>query len=267
MKRVSAIATAVCLALLVALALHTSRASAQDFNPLEKTYLTFSGPVELPGMTLAAGTYRFQLADTESRKVVQVYSEDGQKIYGQFLFAPARRLEVTSEPVVTFKESAEGTTPAIQYWFYPNASTGKEFIYPKDQAMRIARRTHSPVLSTDGDISANSTVSSIDENGNVTAWEPDADNAPLGGGQAEASQAAVPAQPTAAAGSLAGNRQPAERSDDLATDTVGTSGQADTTNQVAANELPRTASPLPISGLLGLLSLAGGVGVRAFRSR
>ena len=39
---------------------------------------------------------------------------------------------------------------------------------------------------------------------------------------------------------------------------VGTSGQAD--------ELPRTASPLMLSGLLGLLSLAGAAGLRLSRS-
>jgi hypothetical protein len=40
--------------------------------------------------------------------------------------------------------------------------------------------------------------------------------------------------------------------------TVGTSGQAD--------DLPRTASPLALSGLLGLLSLTGAAGLRLFRS-
>ena len=44
---------------------------------------------------------------------------------------------------------------------------------------------------------------------------------------------------------------------------VGTSGQAE--GQIARNELPRTASPLALSGLLGLLSLAGAAGIRAFR--
>ena len=39
---------------------------------------------------------------------------------------------------------------------------------------------------------------------------------------------------------------------------LGTSGQAD--------ELPRTASPLALTGLLGLLSLAGAAGIRAFRN-
>jgi hypothetical protein len=48
---------------------------------------------------------------------------------------------------------------------------------------------------------------------------------------------------------------------------VGTSGAAEA--QIARNEpaqeLPRTASPLALSALLGLLSLAGAAGIRAIR--
>jgi len=47
----------VAVALLVATA---APVSAQRLDKL--TYLTFSGPVQVPGLTLGAGTYRFQLA-------------------------------------------------------------------------------------------------------------------------------------------------------------------------------------------------------------
>ena len=272
MKRMTAIATACFAAVLVALL--TMNVAAQDFNPLEKTFLTFSGPVELPGMTLPAGTYTFRLADTPGRNVVQVLNEDGSKTLGQFLFVPSQRRDVSGETVVTFKETAASTPPAVQFWFYPGESIGKEFVYPKDQAAKIAARTHANVLAIEGDITPDAKVSSIDETGKVTVWEREAAAAPAPAA-AEAqvaaapapaevapapAQAAAPAQPTAAAGSLAGNRgvqpepvaQPEPRP-------VGTSGQA------AATELPRTASPLPLSGLLGLLSLAGGLGLRAVR--
>lgn len=44
---------------------------------------------------------------------------------------------------------------------------------------------------------------------------------------------------------------------------VGTSGEQDAVDE----SLPRTASPLALAGLLGLLSAGGGLGVRAFRRR
>src|SRR5439155_18644110 len=56
-------------------------AYADEWNKL--TYLTFSGPVNMPGITLPAGTYRFELADPDSsRRVVRVSEKDGTKSYG-----------------------------------------------------------------------------------------------------------------------------------------------------------------------------------------
>ena len=87
------------------------------------------------------------------------------------------------------------TTPAVQYWYYPGETIGKEFVYPKDQALKIAARTGSTVLSTEGEITAQSSVSSVDAEGKVTPWErqPRAQSAPA---EAQASPAPTPAQPT-----------------------------------------------------------------------
>ena len=263
MKRMTAIATAVFVTVLGAL---TMNVTAQDLNPQEKTFLTFSGPVEIPGTTLPAGTYTFKLADTPGRNVVQVMSQDEKTVHGQFLFVPATRRDATGEPVVTFKETAEGATPAVHYWYYPGETIGKEFVYPKDQAMKIAARTNSTVLSTEGEITPQSQVSSVDQAGRVTAWEREQAAAAAATPQAETVAAQPQAQPTAGAGSLAGNRGvQVETRTDVAVETpVGTRGvQAE--GQIAAAELPRTASPLALSGLIGLLSLAGGLGLRAYR--
>ena len=278
MKRVTTIATACVAAILLALSVS---AGAQDFNSLERTFLTFSNAVELPGVTLPAGTYTFRLADTPGRNVVQVLSQDEKEIHGQFLFVQAQRPEVTGETVVTFRETREGSTPAVQYWYYPGEKIGKEFIYPKDQAMRISQRTGMEVRTEDGLISANSTASSTDTQGQVTEWKRE-------GTPSAAADAQVQASGVSADASLGNTRddratglalepsaqaveqpEPAVTADaGLSVDTtpVGTSGQAEAT--IAQNEpaeLPRTASPLALSGLLGLLSLAGAAGVRSFR--
>lgn len=150
MKRMTSIATAWAAAMVLTFAVN---AGAQQPDTLDKTYLTFSNSVELPGMTLPAGTYIFRLADTSSRDVVQVLSEDQKQVYGQFLFVQAQRPEVTGETVIAFRETAEGTAPAIQYWYYPQEKIGKEFIYPKAQAERIAARTGATVLSDQGRVS------------------------------------------------------------------------------------------------------------------
>jgi hypothetical protein len=273
MRRVKLIAAACALAVTAVMGMN---ATAQDLNPLEKTFLTFSAPVELPGMTLPAGTYVFKLADTAGRNVVQVLSQDEREVHGQFLFMQHSRPEISSETVVTFRETREGATPAVQYWYYPNERIGKEFIYPKDQAMQIAARTGGSVLTEDGRVSASGQV--------VTD-------------QAPAADASAAAQPSAAAGSLAGNRGVRESETEVSAEArasgtiqgaglpaeeppaaVGTSGRVEAQasaqrepepqpeSAIAQNELPRTASPLALTGLLGLLSLAGAAGIRFLRA-
>jgi hypothetical protein len=287
MRRVTSIATACVAAVILMLGISVG---AQDFNIHEKTFLTFSNNVEMPGMMLPAGTYTFKLADTPNRNVVQVLSQDEQQVHGQFLFIQAERPEVTEDTVITFRETREGTTPAIQYWYYPGEKIGKEFIYPKDQAMKISSRTGARVMTEDGPISANSTASSTDAQGQVTEWrreqtatapsdaqvagtagvaQPSDDlNAQQRADAAAAEPAPEPiAEPAPAqepATVAANEPQPAP---DDSPEPVGTSGVQDAQPEstTARAELPRTASPLALSGLLGLLSLAGAIGLRSLR--
>ena len=109
----------------------------------KKTFLTFSGPVQVPGVTLPAGTYTFKLADlTGNRHVVQIFDKDEKKIYTTILAIPDQRLEPSDKPVVLFSERPAGTPQAIKAWFYPGETIGNEFVYPKSQAIRIAKATH-----------------------------------------------------------------------------------------------------------------------------
>ena len=119
------------------------------------------------------------LADTPSRNVVEVWDREEKNMIGHWLFVQAERPEVSHDTVVMFRETAAGQTPAIHYWYYPGERSGKEFVYPKDQAVKIAARTHENVLSTEGDVSPQSQVSSIDETGKVTPWKPERAPAPV----------------------------------------------------------------------------------------
>lgn len=254
MKRVISLATAGALALVTAL---TVSVSAQDFNTHERTFLTFSNAVELPGMRLEPGTYVFRLADTPSRNIIQVLNEDEMEMLGQWLFIPAQRQEATGETVITFRETRADATPAVQYWYYPGETIGKEFLYPADQAMQIAQRTGATVMTEDGPVEAGAqTAGAQTEVETPTATAQAEVEAPAGGAQAEVEIAAAEPEPAPAF----------EARDDRP---VGTSGvQQESTyaqNQYAQNELPRTASPIALSGLIALLSLAGVAGLRAFR--
>lgn len=124
-----------------------ARGSAQTDD--KRTVLTFSGPVALPGVTLPAGRYLFRLADpASSRKVVQVLSADGKTPYGMFFSLPAERFEPASTPDVQFMETASGMPAAINAWWYPGERSGYGFMYPKDQARRLAEGAGQPGLTT-----------------------------------------------------------------------------------------------------------------------
>jgi len=251
MTRVKLIATACVMAMLGVLTLSVT---AQDFNTNERTYLTFSSAVELPGVTLQPGTYLFKLADSPSnRHIVQVFSQDEKQVHATILAVPAERLEVSGETVVTFRETGEGAMPAVQYWYYPGDRIGHEFVYPKDQAMKIAKRTGQNVLSMEGDVaSAGTTVSSTGPDGQVTEWK--REDPPT----RTAAATPKPEEETVAPKEETRNPEtespPAEPSASAA---VGTSGRT--------SELPRTASPFPLSALIGLLSLGGAMALRRAR--
>ena len=95
-------------------------------------YLTFSGPVQIPGGTLSAGTYRFHLTNPEtSRNVLQVLSNDGAIVYAMFHTKPDSRTSMTADPVVSFRETPVGVAPVIKSIFYGGEYRGYEFVYPK----------------------------------------------------------------------------------------------------------------------------------------
>jgi len=288
MKRVTVIATAMVLAVLVGT---SARLAAQNTVANERTFMTFSNSVEMPGVTLPAGTYVFRLADTPTRNVVQVLSKDEKDILGQWTFVQAKRNKPAEDTVVMFKEMPEGTMPAVQYWYYPGESIGKEFIYPKDQGQKIANRTGASVLTDDGRVSAaNASADSQNNGSNSQATASNSANAPAAGADSTLRNAPATSQPTGAAGSTTGNRgfgQDADASHDSAgvsananqsasasqadrNRAVGTSGagaaQATDRNRAqstqARAELPRTGSSAPLVGLIGLMALAGAVGTR-----
>ena len=116
------------------------------------TYVTFSGPVSVPGATLPAGTYTFRIADSPAnRHIVQILDRDGSKVFATLLAVPAERPQPSGEPVITFKETPSDRPPAVRYWYYAGEKDGNELVYPKAQAMMIARASGEPVMSVDSD--------------------------------------------------------------------------------------------------------------------
>lgn len=201
-------------------------ATADTWNKL--TTVTFSVPVQLPGMTLPAGTYVFKLLDSPSdRHIVQVFNEDQDHLYTTILAIPNYRLTPTGETVLNFHEAAPAKPQALRAWFYPGDNFGQEFVYPTAEATELAAVTHETVPAAE--IKPAETPQQL-------VQEPVTPVAPPEKEIAEAPPAPVAEAPV-----------------------------APPITPAPVPELPKTASPVPLAGLLGLASLGLSGLLRAVR--
>jgi hypothetical protein len=240
MTFLKAIPTVLCLTVLGATFSPSAKADDRD----KKTIVTFSGPVEIPpvhitGMrVLPAGTYVFKLLNSSSnRHIVQIFNEDQTKIYATILAIPNYRLVPKDKTVITFNEGVRGQPEAIRAWFYPGANWGEEFVYPKTKAVELAKVTKAPVLALQSEVPVE--VEKPEEPEVVAVLE----QAPV-----------VAVRPTG---------EEAEVTEAVQSEPTETVAAAPT--EVAKNELPGTASSLPLILLCGLLALGGAFGVRSMR--
>jgi len=94
---------------------------------VDMAHLTFSGPVRVPGATLAAGTYVFERV---APNILRVRSNDRSVLYTTFMTLPRWRNDQGPNRVV-FGEAPAGTYPPVKIWFAPYQTLGDEFLYPK----------------------------------------------------------------------------------------------------------------------------------------
>lgn len=124
-------------------------AHADECN--KRTYLTFSAPVELPGVTLPAGTYQFTHPDCEvANDTLRVSSQDGTQVYGTFLTIPEQRQSPSSRPEVVLAEMPAGSPEAIKAFFHPGDTIGDELIYPRKERTEVARAPVKDLFATRG---------------------------------------------------------------------------------------------------------------------
>ncbi len=225
----------------------------------KRTLFTFSGPISMPGVTLPAGKYLFRLANPESgTNVVQVLNADGTKPYGMFFAMRAERFEPASTPEVRFMETGAGMPAAIKTWWYPGERSGYEFVYPKEQARRLARGATQPVLTTQTQTTTTeqtntadlTRISSAGQETNVSADATPAASTP--GGTIQQGEVA----PTGI--SIANATIPSR----IQATPLPATGQP---AQIARASLPQTASMMPGVAVVGGLALSAGIGLWGWR--
>lgn len=256
MRALKTICCAAALAAFLAPAAH-----ADEWN--KKTFLTFSGPVQLPAVTLKAGTYVFELANPDTtRHVIRISEKDTNKNIGLFMTIPNERMQPPDDNLIMFSERPAGSPPAVQAWFYPGDRIGEEFVYPKQQAMQIAKATKRGVLATEAGGVANTSdvvgrsVTRVDESGREVKEEPRATTAPATTARAET----TPRADTTPRGEMPPSTTAPRATTAPRQSATGTSG-------ATRRELPRTASNLPMLQLASGLAIAGALAVRRLRKR
>jgi LPXTG-motif cell wall-anchored protein len=227
MKLFKTLATLFCLVALCAFVVPT--ATADDWN--RKTVITFSGPVEVPGVgqhNLPAGTYVFKILNSQSdRHIVQIFNQDETQVLTTILAIPNYRLHATDKTVITFRERPAGEPEALRAWFYPGREWGEEFVYAKSRAIELAKETNEPVLATPIELEA----------------------------------APIEALNTAPVEAVAPTGDPVELAQ------VVEPPPAAAATQPAADPLPQTASSLPMIALIGLIMIGAGLALSAFSKR
>jgi hypothetical protein len=134
-------------------------------------------------------------------------------------------LERTDETAIKFHERPGDAPDALRAWFYPGDSSGQEFVYPKNRAIQLAQASHE-IVPAETVEPTESTLMTVP----LVAITPDKKEEPV----TEAIQVLPLHHPD--------NLIPAPAT--------------------AAKELPRTASSIPLLGLLGLASIGLAFGLK-----
>ena len=226
---------------------NASPAAAQGTQPMDnRTEFTFNSPVELPGVTLPPGTYVFRFVDGSNQKrVMQVMTKSDQKTYGMFLTINAIRPKASDDAELRFLETPAGKPAAVKTWWYPGDTTGREFVYPKAQARRLAMATNTTVLTTKSDAETAPAATTASADLEYVS--------PTGQESAVTEQTLNAVNNAAPTGAPAGTMSNAP---------VQQSTSASNMTNSSRRRLPRTNSMLPLMALMGLSSLAGGTSLR-----
>jgi hypothetical protein len=92
--------------------------------------LTFSQAFALPGVTMAAGTYKFESGPNGTNaNIVRVSSKNGLKTFYQGFTTPLANPSGTHNPIV-FGEAARGVPSPMAAWYPIGATQAHKFQYP-----------------------------------------------------------------------------------------------------------------------------------------
>jgi hypothetical protein len=175
------------------------------------------------------------LDSPSDRHIVQIFNADGTHIIVTILAINNYRLEPTGDTVMKFRETPGDAPEALRAWFYPGDNFGQEFVYPKVRAIQLAQTTKEIVPAVAADTLDDSAMKTVP----IVAVTPDQK-------EVEVTTVIQTTPPVAAV------QTPAP----AATATPAPVAVKET------EELPRTASSMPLLALLGGLAISLALGLK-----
>ena len=261
-------------------------ARADESN--KKTIVTFSQAMEVPGKILPAGTYTFQLLDSPAdRHIVQIFNADGSQVITTVLAINDYRLQPAGQTVLKFTGPTGDSPDGLRAWFNPGDGFGQEFVYPKARALQLAQTMNTIVPSVAADTLDDGSLKTVA----IVAVTPDQKVVDIATAIQPAPPAAAPTtepvvqtatpvavttpEPVAQTSTRAAttSTEPAIQSSTPIAETT-TEPVAQTPTPAAtvapapvaadkdADDLPQTASNMPLIALLGALSIGLALGLK-----
>jgi hypothetical protein len=124
-------------ALVLASGLMAGTVRADEFD--QAIQVTFSGPVQIPGQVLPAGTYWFELIDERNPQTVLILSHDRSRSYGIINTIARERSVANSNAFFTLAKRGAGEPEAVVAWFYPGNTIGHQFVYSKQVEKELSK--------------------------------------------------------------------------------------------------------------------------------
>jgi hypothetical protein len=210
----------------------TNSSKADEWD--KKTVLTVTQPIQISDTYLDPGSYVLMLDRSPSdRHIVRIYNDRQDHLINTVLAIPAYRVRPTGNTTFTFWETPPNTARALRDWYWPGDNFGQEFRYPKHlRELAVAAPAPAPPAPPQEQPPAEQKVAE----------------------QPEVAQAAPPPPPPAPPAPPAAEAAPAPPA------------PQPEAPQPQPQELPKTATPYPLIGLSGLLSLGVYGLLRARRS-
>ena len=108
--------------------------------------ISFDKPVQIPEAVLQPGKYSIRLEDRMAdRAIVRITEPSGTEHY--LLTVPSKTLKTAVTGLIFFPDSS--ATQALNGWECSGCKRPLEFVYPKDEAVKLTAETGKPILAYD----------------------------------------------------------------------------------------------------------------------